>query len=272
MYMAVSTGVPRVAQRKLRRSKRLRAYLRLLGSGLIGLALCVTTAWAGYMGYRLVRSADYFRLRMVRIVGHQTLTQQDILYLLDLSADATLFQLDLARMGTRLGRHPYVKTVILRREFPNTLIVTVQEREPYLVVQAEDQRLILDAEGVVLGSLPPQQDQGLPQLLLRQQRVLTPGMRLQQEEVQRALEFVCDYRASPITGAMRLVALTVEESGTVVFEVAPYPFKLRVGEGNLDAQLGRLPSVLHYITQQGLTVRSIDLSYRKQVIVLPAVS
>jgi len=272
MYMAVSTRAPRVAQRRPRRSKRLRAYLRLLGRGLIGLALCVATVGAGYMGHRLIRSADYFRLRTVRIVGYQTLTQQDVLYLLDLSADTTLFQLDLPRMGTRVERHPYIKTVILRREFPDTLIVTVQEREPYLVVQAEEQRFMLDAEGVVIGPLTPQQDQGLPQLTLRQQRVLAAGMRLQQEEVQRALEFVRDYSASPIIGATRLVALTVEESGTVVLEVAPYSFKLRVGEGKLDAQLGRLPSVLHYITQQGLTVRSIDLSYRKRVIVIPAVS
>jgi cell division protein FtsQ len=224
------------------------------------------------MGYRLVRNADHFRLRTVRIAGHQTLTQQDILYLLDLPADATLFQLDLARMGTRLGHHPYLKTVLLRREFPNTLLVMVQEREPYLVVQTEDQRVILDTEGVVLGPLTPQQDQELPQLTLRQQRVLAAGMRLQQAEVQRALEFVRDYKALPITGETRLVALSVEESGTVVLEVAPYPFKLRVGGEKLDAQLGRLPSVLHYITQQGLAVRSIDLTYRKRVIVIPAVS
>jgi hypothetical protein len=45
-----------------------------------------------------------------------------------------------------------------------------------------------------------------------------------------------------------------------------------VGGEKLEAQLGRLPSVLHYITQQGLAVRSIDLSYRKRVIVIPAVS
>jgi cell division protein FtsQ len=243
-----------------------------LGKGLIGLALCVAMAWAGYMGYRLLRKADYFRLRTVRIVGHQTLTQHDILYLLDLSADATLFQLDLARMGTRLERHPYIKTVTLRREFPDTLIVTVQEREPYLVVQVEDQRFFLDAEGVVLGPFMPQQDQELPQLTLRQQRVLAAGMRLQQEEIQRALEFVRDFKASPIIGTTRLVELSVEESGAVVLEVAPYPFKLRVGEEKLDTQLGRLPSVLHYITQQGLAVRSIDLSYRQRVIVIPAVS
>jgi hypothetical protein len=68
------------------------------------------------------------------------------------------------------------------------------------------------------------------------------------------------------------VALSVEESGVIVLEVAPYPFKLRVGEEKLDTQLGRLPSVLHYITQQGLAVRSIDLSYRKRVIVIPTVS
>jgi hypothetical protein len=54
--------------------------------------------------------------------------------------------------------------------------------------------------------------------------------------------------------------------------VEPYPFTLRLGAGKLDAQLGRLPPVLQYITRQGLAVRSVDVSYRKRVIVIPATS
>jgi cell division protein FtsQ len=223
------------------------------------------------MAYRLVSGAAYFRVQTVRLIGHQTLSQPDLLYLLAIPPEATLFQLDLARMGARLGRHPYVQAVTLRRQFPDTLIVTVQEREPYLVVQSEEQRVLLDTEGVVLGPVSPQ-DLGFPRLRLREPRALAAGMRLHQEEVQRALECVRDYQASPMHGTTRLVALTVEPSGAVVLEVEAYPFTLRLGEGKLDAQLRRLPPVLQYVTRQRLAVRSIDVSYRKRVIVIPAAS
>ena len=44
--------------------------------------------------------AEYFRLRHVHIMGNETLTRQDVHYLLALPTPVTLFQLDLTRMGS----------------------------------------------------------------------------------------------------------------------------------------------------------------------------
>jgi cell division protein FtsQ len=217
----------------------------------------------------VVRDAEYFRLQTVRMVGNQTLTRQDIHYLLALPTNVTLFQLDLTRMGARLQRHPYVKTVALRRQFPDTLTVTMAERVPHLVAFSQDHGVLLDTEGVVLRAFSPQHDSTLPQLILRQQRALEPGMHLRQDEVQRALELVRVYRTSPLAGAVRLVTLTVEDSGASVWELASYPFTVRLGEGNVESQLGRLLPVLQYITQQRLVIRSLDLSYHRRVVLVP---
>ena len=101
----------------------------------------------------------------------------------------TLFQLDLTRMGDRLERHPYVKTVALRRQFPDTLTVTIRGTCTCLVTFSQSTAL-LDTEGVILRAFSPEHDQALPQLILRQHRVLAPGIHLRHEEVQRALELV----------------------------------------------------------------------------------
>jgi hypothetical protein len=92
-------------------------------------------------------------------------------------------------------------------------------------------------------------------------------MHLQQEEIRRALELVRVYRRSPVAAVMRLVALTVEDSGASVWQVEPYTFAIRLGEGRIEGQLRRLPPVLQYIEQRELAVRLVDVSYRQHVVV-----
>jgi cell division protein FtsQ len=269
VILVTSTGAIRITRRKPQRLRRIVAWMWFLGKCMAAITACVALGVGAYTGYLVVRDAEYFRLQTVHIVGNQTLTRQDIHYLLALPGNVTLFQLDLPRMGDRLQRHPYVKAVALRRQFPDTLTVTITERVPHLVAFSQDQGVLLDTTGVVLRAFSPQHDSALPQLHLRQQRVLEPGMHLRQDEVQRALELVRVYRASVLAGAARLVALRVEDSGVSVWELASYPFTVRLGEGNVEAQLGRLLPVLQYITQQRLVIRGLDLSYNRRVVIVP---
>jgi cell division septal protein FtsQ len=191
----------------------------------------------------------------------------DVLYLLAIPTEIPLLQLDLPSAAARLTRHPYIKSVAMRRRFPATLAVAMQERVPYLVVVSKWQRMVLDIEGEVLRPFMPSLDRELPQFNLRRKRALTPGMRLQQEDAQRAVALVQAYRASPIVKMMHLVALDVQASGVSIWQVEPYDFDIRIGAGDVQGQLQRLASVLPYITQQDLAVRRIDVSYRQRVVV-----
>ncbi|MGE3537502.1 MAG: cell division protein FtsQ/DivIB [Candidatus Tectimicrobiota bacterium] len=258
------------AQRKRLRGKRLLARLWLLSQGLLGLGLCVALLWGIRLAYPLFINAPYFRVHTVDINGLATLSREDITYLLGITADTTLWHLDLPRLGARLEHHPYVKSVRLRREFPNTLRVTLQERRPYLVVSSEQQRMLIDEEGVVLRAYVPEQDPAMPQIILSQQRALEPGMRLRYQEIQRAYELLHTYYASPLAGLLRLASLKVQPSGTSVWRFEQYPFDVRFGDEGMTTQFGRLPLAIRYITQQHLTVRTVDLSYRKRIIITPA--
>ena len=270
MALAATHNTLYVAQRKRMRVKRLLARLWFLGKFLLSLALCGVLAWSVKMVYPLVLEAQYFRVRTVQITGLTTLTREQVLYLLGILDDTTLWQLDLPRIGARLERHPYVKSVILRREFPTTLRVTVRERTPSLVVSAGDQHMLVDDEGVVLRAFVPDQDPKVPHVILPQQRALEPGMRLHQQEVQRAFELLQVYHTSPLAKMLRLASLTVQPSGISVWRFEQYPFDVRLGDEGLPVQFGRLPLALRYIAQQGLAVRAVDLSFRKRIIIIPA--
>lgn len=270
MPLAVTSSTLYVAQRKRLRGKRLLARLWFLVQCVLGVALCGVVAWSVSMVYPEVLEAEYFRVRTVEITGLTTLTREEVLYLLGIVDDTTLWQLDLPRLGARLERHPYVKSVMLRREFPATLRVTVHERAPSLVVSAGDQPMLIDDAGVVLRAFVPGQDAKVPHIILPRQRALEPGMRLPPQEVQRAFELLQTYQQSPLAEKLRLVSLTVQPSGTSVWRFEHYPFDVRLGDEGLPVQLGRLPLALRYIAQQSLAVRAVDISFRKRIIIIPA--
>ena len=259
--------MPRTRHVAPSRWRRFWTRLWLVAKWSMALAGSLGLIWGGMRAYRLVRDADYFRLRTIRIEGNAVLTRDDVLYLLALPSRTTLLQLDLQRMGARLERHPYVRTVTLRRYYPDTLAVSLQERSPYLVVVTEWESMVVDREGVALHAFRPDHDARLPQLNLHGRTVLAPGMQLQQREVLRALELIRAYKRVPLAERMRLASLTVEESGASLWQVEPYPFRIRVGEGQIEAQLQRLPPVLNYIEQRSLAVRLVDVSYRQRVVV-----
>jgi cell division protein FtsQ len=269
MALAATSSTLYIAQRKRLRGKRLLARSWFLAKIVFGCACCMGLVWGLTRVYPLVLEAEYFRVRTIDITGLTMLTREEVLYLLGLTEETTLWQLDLPRMGTRLTHHPYIKSVILRREFPQTLRVTIRERIPYLVASSRDQRMLVDEEGVVLRAFVPEQDPKVPQVILPQPYVLEPGMRLRQQEVQWAVELLQTYQASPVAETLRLASLTVQPSGLSVWRFEEYPFDIRLGEEGIALQLGRLPLALRYITQQHLAVRAVDLSYRKRIIVIP---
>lgn len=231
-------------------------------------AMMAVLVWGSYALVVWVRQTDYFSVQTIEIMGQVTLSRQDILYYLAIPPDATLFELDLARMGLRLERHPLIERVAIRRQLPDTLHVTVQERVPRLVVVSGDQRVAVDREGEVLRPVA-EPDGELPQLVLNEQKALAPGMRLRLPSVQRALDVTQAYASSPMVGILRLTSGTVDASGASHWRVEPDTFVLRVGEGDVASQLKRLPPVLRYLRQHDLTARTVDVSYRKRVVIVP---
>ena len=269
MPLAANSYALHQAQRRQLRPRRWLRRTLLFGKCLMGLVLCAVLAWGAHSVWIGVTQADYFKLQTIRITGNKTLSEQRIRYLLAIPAEHSLLAIDLPRLGTRLARHPFIQTVALRRLLPDTLEVAIQEQSPALVIRSRGESLIVNTEGHVLRDFDPKQDGTLPELILNQQHVLSPGMRLNLKEIERAFELLHTYRASPLHDTMRLRELSVSASGASVWKVEPYTFQLRFGEGQIVSQLGRLPHVLTYIAHQGLEVQAIDLSYRNRIIVIP---
>ncbi len=93
-----------------------------------------------------------FEVKQVYLSGRQHADANMVKAALDVHPGEPIMQLDLAGIQKRLEAIPEVKTAMLSRELPANLRIVLTEREPAAVWQHGGNRMLLDADGVVLSS------------------------------------------------------------------------------------------------------------------------
>src|SRR5882724_378494 len=97
---------------------------------LTGLGVCAAFIWVTLQVFH----SSLFNLKSINVEplsAHYPLNVEQTLNLAHVSLGGrSLFELDLGPIETRLMKHPWVKGVILGKQFPNTLTLKVIERNP----------------------------------------------------------------------------------------------------------------------------------------------
>jgi cell division protein FtsQ len=137
---------------------------------LVALTVLVAGAGAGWYGWQRVEPgllawADrVFVIRYVDLTETRRVSRDQVLALLDLPAERGLLQTDTAALQRVLETHPWIRSAAVRRVFPDTLAVDVQEREPVAILRTGGPDFLVDYEGVLLMKHPPRHDESLPVL------------------------------------------------------------------------------------------------------------
>ena len=122
----------------------------LLVSGCVGVVLRYPQQWyqmgvqqtvvgLGKMGYRL---------HHLVVEGRHLTASPDILKAIILQQYDPIFQVSLRQIHHNLHQLPWVRSVTVRRQLPDTLIVNIQERKPIAIWQHQRQFFYVDSEGV----------------------------------------------------------------------------------------------------------------------------
>ena len=137
---------------------------------LVALTVLTAGAGAGWYGWQrvgpdLVAWADgCFMIRTVDLTETRRVSREQVLALLDLPTDRGLLRTDPAVLQRTLETHPWIRRASVRRMFPETLAVDVQEREPVAILRTGGRDFLVDYEGVLLAERPTQDDITLPVL------------------------------------------------------------------------------------------------------------
>ncbi len=88
-----------------------------------------------------------FRVEEIMVSGRQQTTRPDLLAAVRLSRGAPILAFDVAAARGRIEALPWIKAATVERMLPNTVLITVKEREPLALWQLEGQLALIDTEG-----------------------------------------------------------------------------------------------------------------------------
>lgn len=111
------------------------------------------TAWAG------------FGIENVRITGQSETNEVNVLDALDIGQYPSLLTLDIEAARERIETLPWVKHAALKKLFPDTLEISIVERDPYALWQHAGKIALIDDAGRVITETVGERYAGLPRVI-----------------------------------------------------------------------------------------------------------
>lgn len=129
----------------------------------VGVLAVLTSPW---WGPPVLAQLDFFRVRRVEVTGARYVSPDVIVSRLRIDSSASVWD-PFDPLEERVGGHPSVRDVRIRRRLPGTLLVDITENLPVALVQAADNLVAVDVTGRTLPVDPTAVDVDLPVLRVR---------------------------------------------------------------------------------------------------------
>ncbi len=270
-----------VAKRKPNRHRR--SHNRRGGSMLRGLARLMRTLAAGMLlaamalcfifGYDVVTQCGYFRLRHLEVEGIHALRRSEVLDRAGIREDANILSVNLVVARKQLLAHPLVAEVSVRREFPDTIRIEVEEQQPVAVLDL-DRRFLVNIHGEIYKEMDAADPSDLP--LIR--GLSFSDIRLGDQKGSPAFEAVLEIlrlglKNGGILARNHLRAIEVDREIGLTLYTDETVGAVKIGYDQYPRKLAKLEKILAYIHSQERFSRleSVDLINLNRIVVTPAV-
>jgi len=218
--------------------------------------LSVVVTAAAVLGMKMF--IGQLTVRDIVISGNSRLEREDVLGPLKVKRGESLFSLRFPELRGRLKQNPWIKKADLRKRYPDTLEIRIEEAAPKALLSFNDQLYLVDGDGARLESIKGETTPFLPVI-----KNIGPGLKREMGEALKMVE--------ALSGK---AAFTDRESIEIGLE--PYGLTLhidgefiKVGYGDYAEKLARWIELEPEIRKRGLPVQYVDLRFKDTVIVKP---
>ena len=227
-----------------------------LRAGVLLILILIMTSGLIY-GFNYAISAPYFVIKATTVRGCRELTEKDILELAALKSSQTIFSINMEAMARRIASQPWVKNVAIGREFPNRLIVEVQERAALALCRKGDDFYLFDKDGVFFKKLEAGDEVDVPILTGYYQ-----GEVLNKELFDKTIMLMKTLAVSKSFPALNAIS---EINASNVSGLALYTengFCLKLGFDNYENKLKRLLPVITALNKKDMKQGLLNIDLR----------
>ncbi|MCC6396728.1 MAG: FtsQ-type POTRA domain-containing protein [Bacteroidetes bacterium] len=200
--------------------------------------------------------------------GNNIVATESLVRLAAVPRNLPLGELDLAAIRKRVLQNPYIKEASVHRDFPDRVLIRVEERVP--VASLVSQKLLyVDEEGVILPGVQSEFVFDLP-VITGAQRVqeCRAGKRITHPTLLEALHVVLAADRMGGTLRRRISEVHLQGNGELLLYTAEYGIPVHFGRGSIVDKLILLESFWTTVVsgQGGRALRAVDVRFADQVV------
>lgn len=173
-HSLVNRKTQRVVRRKKINKKRNRTKMYIMFA--LFLLISLIPLSKRFLNY--VYSLDYFTIKSIEITGNSRLSAEEIKRLSGVHMGQNIFRLNLDSITDAVGIQPWLKAIEVKRRFPNSVMIKVEESSPVVIWTDGENYYNMDEFGILLEKFKePPPDSGLTILSGEKDCVLRIGRR-----------------------------------------------------------------------------------------------
>lgn len=207
--------------------------------------------------HNMLVSCPLFATQQTVVRGCKELTEKDILSLATIRPGQNILAVNTEAVASRIKANPWVRQVHVGREYPDRLVIEVQERDAIAILRMDDGLYLLDPQGVPFKKLEWSDDADFPILTgfyhdgRTNRKLLDEAMALMNQlnglKTSIPIQTISEINGDNVTG------LTI---------LADNGLSIQFGFGNYENKLSRLTPIMVNLVQKGqqMAFMHVDLS------------
>ncbi len=231
----------------------------------IGLLAAGLVVFCGYNLVLWISNGPLFGLSCIAVEGNKRLSQGEIAGIMSVRPGAPLFHINSADMAQKLEAHCLVRKAHVRRRWPTTLLVAIEERQP--VAAFEGKIGAVADDGVYLPPCQSPRCPDLPVLVGVDPGDAEYGDSLTQKEITWALSLLQGVARLKPNLPYSLKQIDVHDFAHPLIYTRQFDIPVMIGNARSLSQLENLPYVLADVRQKNIKPEYIDVRFANQIIV-----
>ncbi|MFA6540976.1 MAG: FtsQ-type POTRA domain-containing protein [Bacteroidota bacterium] len=208
-------------------------------------------------------------VRQVVVEGIHILSKDDIIHLMKLKPNVPMADMDLTAIQQNIIANSFVKQAVVKRDSPEMLSVTIEERKPAAMLVAHD-LFYIDEDGIVLPYLPSTETYDIPVISgYDSTGGIQSGQKIMNPDVLDALEIIKTSKAVSDNLFHTISEIRVRKGHDMVLFSFDTGIPIIFGKGETAKKLVKLDAFWQKFVQNSETkdIQYIDLRFDDQVVV-----
>jgi cell division protein FtsQ len=220
---------------------------------------------------------DFFQITAVKIYGNHMTSKEQISSLSRVDIHTNLLAVDVDQVESVLESLPWISKAEVSRDWPNRLLINLQEKTPVALLNRDSGLFYLDNKGEIIAAVGPSQDLDFPVITGLEKfsfNTVRPGN--QAESIPEPLKDVFELlrmanRNNPILPEQNISEIHVAADNELIIHLLERPFPIYLGtSGKISTRYYRLVKVLKdlYKKHEFSEVSYIRLDYQEDTILV----